>query len=893
MIEHSRELLARLRSFFRKRERDEDFDAEIATHLEMLIQENRQRGMSPEGARRAALISIGGMEQAKELHRDNRSLPQLETFAQDIRYALRTMRNNPGFTSVAVLSLALGIGANTAIFSLIDALLLRSLPVRNPQELVQVQMTMPGAPTPSSFSYPLVRALSDQSEIFSGVCGFSNDVFDTGRREAPEPVTGTWLTGACHEMFGLVPVAGRLLTREDDRPGAPSVVVISDTYWESRFGRDPSVIGGQLAISGVAATVVGVSPRSFTGATIGEVSHIAVSIGSMARALPDRSSLLEASARWLQVLARPHHGVSREQITARLAVTWPSLVSVAIPDSMAASRRRQMTSTINVIPGGTGWSSLRLRFSQPLVVLMAVVALILLIACANIANLLLARATGRRREIAVRLAIGAGRTRLVRQLLTESILLSLSGAILAIALASFGSRFLVAMLSSGQESMIVLDLNPNWRVLGFITSMAFGTALAFGIVPALQATAIGPTHAITGTSVRITGSRSRLGAMLVTAQVALSLLLVIGAGLFLRTLQNLRSLDPGFRRDGVLLVEVNGRKLGYRGPQLTAFYHELLQEMEALPGVASASFSFTTPVGKGQVSQRIAVSGQSVPNEETLVNLIAPRFFETLHTPLIAGREFTPGDTATAQGVAIVNQAFVRRYFQGVQPLGQHLSIVGQANAGMQVVGVVQDAVYESLREPPPPTVYAPFSQRGGNSRAVFEIDTRGSLAQLVASVRARIQPKSPGSPIRIGTLTGQIESSLVQERLMAALAGCFGVLALLLAAIGLYGLLAYSVARRSSEMGIRMALGAERRQVLWMISRDAIKLLLGGVALGLPAALAASRLVSSMLFDLTPSDPATMLAATALLMFAGLLAALLPAYRASRVDPMVALRYE
>lgn len=883
----------RFTNFFRTRKLGHEIDEEIRFHLESRVKDNIQAGMPPSEASQDAERRFGSRLRAEEGVREANLLVWLETVRQDIRYAFRTLRRNTGFTAVAIGSLALGIGANAAIFSLIDALLLRSLPVRDPQELVQLQMMMPGASTPSSFSYPLVRALSEQSEIFSGVCGFSNAVFDTGRRETPEPVTGTWLTGACHEMFGLVPVAGRLLTREDDRPGAPPVVVLSDTYWESKFGRNPSVIGGQLAISGVAATVVGVSPRSFTGATIGEVSHFAVSIGSMARVLPDRSSFLEASARWLQVLARPHQGISREQITVRLAVRWPNLVSAAIPDSMAASRRRQMESTINVIPGGTGWSSLRSRFNQPLVVLMAVVALILLIACANIANLLLARATARRREIAVRLAIGAGRTRLIRQLLTESILLSLFGALLAVALASFGSQFLVAMLSSGQESMIVLDLNPNWRVLGFIASIAFGTALAFGIVPALEATAVGTAHTIAGTSARIAGSRSRLGAMLVTAQVALSLLLVIGAGLFLRTLQNLRSLDPGFRRDGVLLMEVNGRKLGYRGPQLTAFYHEVLQEIEAIPGVASASFSFTTPVGKGQVSQRIAVSGQSVPNEETLVNLIAPRFFQTLHTPLIGGREFTVGDTATAPGVAIVNQAFVRRYLQGVQPLGRHLSIVGQANADMQIVGVVQDAVYESLRESPPPTVYAPFSQRGGNLRAVFEMDTRGSLAQLAASVRTKIQPKSPGSPIQIGTFTRQIESSLVQERLMAALAGCFGVLALLLAAIGLYGLLAYSVARRTSEMGVRMALGAKRSQVLWMIARDAIKLLLGGLAVGLPAAPAASRLVSSMLFGLTPSDPATMLAATALLMFAGLLAALLPAYRASRVDPLVALRYE
>ena len=511
------------------------------------------------------------------------------------------------------------------------------------------------------------------------------------------------------------------------------------------------------------------------------------------------------------------------------------------------------------------------------------------------ANLLLARAAARQREIAVRLAIGASRARIVRQLLTEGLLLSLLGAATGVLLAWAGSRVLVNLLSSGQIRGIVLDVRPDWLVLAFTGATACATGILFGMAPAFRGTAAGPAGALRE---KIAIARSRLAPLLVTAQVSLALLLLIGGGLFVRTLRNLYRVDAGFRGNGVLVVNADGAREGYRGASAAAFYEGLLQKVERLPGVQSASFSLITPLAGGGISQDIAVNGRAVSQEQTYFNSVSRRYFETMGTPVVLGREFNARDAAGAPRVAIVNQAFAQRYLLDGSALGQRLTVNSRPRPlEFEVVGVVTDSIYETLREAAPPTVYCPVVQREGTSQGgfgvIFEAHVAGSLAHAAEALRSTLQPMLPGSPVEVHALTEQIERALVRERLMATLAAGFGILGLALAAVGLYGLLTYTVARRTNEIGIRLALGAMRQEVLWMVIRHVLVLLSMGVAIGIPVAWGASGLVSSMLFVVKATDPWTIGAATVTLAAAGLVAGFLPAWRASRVDPMVALRYE
>jgi predicted permease len=502
---------------------------------------------------------------------------------------------------------------------------------------------------------------------------------------------------------------------------------------------------------------------------------------------------------------------------------------------------------------------------------------VLLIACANVANLLLARATARRKEIALRFAIGASRVRIVRQMLTESLLLSLSGAALGVALAWLCSRFLLELLSSGQSRAIALDVAPNWHVLGVAMVVGIGSAVVFGLV---------------SSGAQPARKRRSAAPLLVVAQVALSLLLLIGAGLFVRTLQNLRGLDPGFQREDVFLASVDGSKLGYRDARLAGFYGDALRRIETLHGVEAASFSAITPLSGGGISNHVTIGGKPIDREQTELIPVSARYFETMRTPVLLGREFTARDDARAPKVAIVNQAFATRYLPEGHPLGQRLG-VGSQGLEYEIVGVVRNSIYESLRETPPPTVYVPLIQRIGRTGAVYEVRAAGSLVQVASALRTILQPMLPGLPLEIHTFDAQVERMLVEERLMATLAASFGVLGLALAAIGLYGLLAYTVARRTSEIGIRMALGADRRRVILMVMKRAGVLTLAGVAIGAPCALALTRLARSLLFGLGPRDPTTFGAAAVALLAAAALASFLPARRASKVDPMTSLRCE
>jgi putative ABC transport system permease protein len=876
-----------------------ELEAELRDHLERQVADYIRDGYTEQEARRRARLEFGGVEQVKELCRDARGTRLVEELAQDVGYAARLFRKSPGFTAVAVLTLALGLGANMAVFGLVEALLMRPLPVRNPGELI-VLIRVQGPSTAEHFDLPQVTHLAAQSAIFSSLCAFGTDTFNVGNADTLEPTPGAWVTGSYYETLGLQSVAGRLLTPEDDRLGAPVAAVITYDYWTRKFARDPGIIGRHILIDGVPVTIVGVTPPKFTGAVVGEAAAITLAINVRPQVQPDRASFLEAGARWLRILARAHEHLPRDQVKAQLGVIWTEWLHATVSPALSPeARARALSLTLDVRTGETGSSSLRNLFRTPLLALMVLVALVLLIACVNVANLMLARSTTRQREVALRLAVGAGRWRIARQLLTESGLLAIAGAGAGALVGMAGSRALVSLIGGGQfgpdSSAVSLDLSVNWRVFAFAALAAAMTTVLFGVLPALRAARVAPSIAMNVGSHRLAETRRRAASVLVTAQVALSLLLLIGAGLFVGTLNNLRTLDRGFRHEGVLLATVDAARAGYSGARLDTLNREVIAFAERVPGVRIASVASTTPLRGGGISRSIALNGQRVESE-IYFNHVAARYFEALDTPVLLGREFTAYDDGDAPAVAVVNEAFVRQHLPDGNPLGQRISVNGSTDA-LQVVGVVKDAVYESLRQTPPPTIYTPFWQRGlsgrGGQGITLVLYAPGSLAPVAAAVRAEVQPRLAGKPVRIQTLTAQLERSLTRERLMAAVATAFGALALTLAAVGLYGLLAYWVARRTQEIGIRVALGAQRSTVLRLVLSDALRMLALGIAFGVPAAWALARYVSSLLFGLTTTDPTTIAVAAGVLTLTGLAAASAPARRATRVNPLVALRTE
>jgi predicted permease len=817
-----------------------------------------------------------------------------EQFGRDIRYAFRILRQSPGFTASVVLSLALGIGVNTAIFSLVDALMLRWLPVHNPQELVQLKMRAlrSAAPPGESLSYAIAKAFNGRKDIFSGAFGFTQATFTLGPGGSVESVQGAYVTGDCYQTLGLTPAAGRLLDQSDDQPGAPLVAVISHGFWQRRFGGTVDAIGRTLVLDRQPVTIVGVSAAGFTGVNVGAVADITAPVSALERLEPGAAGLLGPGNFWLRVLARPQRGLSPQQAQARLAVAWPQIAESAISPAWPAKRRQGMIdSTFELAPGATGYTYLREQFRKPLLVLMAVTGLVLLIACANVANLLLARSAVRRREISVRLAIGAGRARIVRQLLTESTLLSLLGAALGVELAWAMSHVLVTTLAAGNASL-ALDMAPNWHVLAFACGVAILNGVIFGLAPALQTTA-GDRSGMLREDHRMTRSRSRLLSSLVSVQVALSLLLMVAAGLFGRTLQNLHRIDPGFRSEGVLLVDLAGQHEGYKGPQLLPFYNSLLSRVQQLPGVRSASIVSHTPLSGSTWSEAVMPKGQRLPDNDNARFVAAgPGLFATMQTGMIAGREFEAHDQGTPL-LAIVNQTFAEKFFASRNPVGEYLTAtVSNPPSDLEIVGVVQDAANGNIRDTHRPIVYVPYSA-GTTRSGSLVIRAAGSLGEVAEAVRKSMQPSFPNTPLEVRGLGEQVERTLVRERLMAELGSGFGVLGLLLACVGLYGLLAYSVVRRTREIGVRLALGAQRNSVLWLIARGALRLVATGLAIGLPAAWLMSGMVKSMLFGLTPTDPLTLTGAAVLLALAGLAAGCIPARRAASVDPMTALRHE
>ena len=887
----------RLLMLLRRGRFNADLDEEMRLHRELREQEQIERGLPPAEAHYAAQRRFGNDLVLREESRDMWGWSWLAELGQDIRYGLRMLRKNPAFTATALLSLAIGIGANTAIFSLIDALLLRMLPVRDPQQLVQVICILQGHRI-DSLSYPAIRALQERTDQFSGISGFSGAAFNAGLPGAVEKTPGAWVSGNFYQTLGVAAALGRTLAPADDLPGAVPVAVLSYRYWERKFGCDPGVLGKTLLIEGTPIAIVGVSAKGFTGANVGEAADITLPLAAASTVFPERN-MLAVNSEWLRVLARPKPGVSTAQAKAQLVAIWPSITQdIAGPIRNPERREVLLKSSLDLERGGTGWSYLRMTFSEPLLLLQAAVALLLLVACANVADLLLSRGTSRSREIAVRSAIGAGRSRLLRQLLTEGVMLALLGAALGVLLAYAGDRILLNVFATGATGPVVLELNPDARILGFTITVALLTGLLSGLLPALQTTAVQPGSVLKGGMQNLSSRHRWLASSLVIGQVSLSLLLLMAAGLFVRTLENLRYLDTGFQSDGVLLVNLDARHAGYQNARLLDLYRDLLERVSALPGVTSASLSANTPLSGGIWSGSILLEGQSPQSGGGLsahFNTVAPGYFATMRTPLLLGRDFTMRDDAGAPPVAIVNEAFVKEYLHGRNPLGVHVSVHNSPDSqNMEVIGVVGDTVSFDLRDPAPPFVYVPYLQDVKSAGfATIELRARGSLLATANLVRAAIRQRLSNTAVTILPYGEQVERTLVREKLVATLASLFGAISLALAAVGLYGLIAYTVTRRTHEIGVRIALGANRVQVLWMVLRAALALVAIGILIGLPISFAVSSLVSKMLFGLKPTDLANAAEVAGLLAAVATVAAYLPARRASSVEPMEALRYE
>jgi putative ABC transport system permease protein len=875
------------------RDRLEDqLDTELRDHFERLVAEHRQQGHAEAEARRLARLEFGGLDQVKEACRDVRGTRWIEDAAQDVRHGVRGFLKTPGFTAVAVVTLALGIGANLAIFNVLDALLLRPLPVPNAQRLVTLTRWIENSSS-ESFSYPQIRALADRQDLFASLCGMGGATLFTGPPNALEPVGAALVSGKYFETLGVAPFMGRLLSAGDDQPGAAPVVVITHSYWLRRFAGDASIIGRTMLLEGQQVPIVGVTPPGFEGAIIGQRADVTAAIHAQAKLQPEDDGGTSADQRWLLVLAVPAQTLTRDQLQARLDVAWRQLLDATTPTRLSAeARRRALSMTLLVENGANGTSRLRGPMRLPLMVAYALVTLVLLIACVNVANLLLARGAARAREIALRLAIGASRGRILRQLLVESAMLAAAGTAVGVWIAWFGSDaiadVMVARAAGPDASEAALSVAPNARVFGVTALIAAATTLIFGIVPAWRASVTSPGVANVG---RVAESHGRLASALIVAQVSLSLILVIGAGLFTRTLYNLRTVERGFTPGNVLLASFDPRRAGLSSPELQAFNQSVLRIVETLPGVGAASLAAVTPLQGGGMSTPMTVNGVSTGQAEVYFNIIAPRFFEIAGTPLLAGRDLTEADDGNAPAVTVVNEAFVRQHLSGGNPLGQRV-LISPGRPEMQIVGVVKDAVYETLRAAPPATVYASYLQTRGQPMTLV-IDADAPLTEVAATVRAAIQPKMPATPMRIRTFASQIENSLFQARLMRSLTAIFGALALLLAAVGLYGLMSYMVTTRTHEIGVRLALGARPALVMRMVLGNAIRMVVIGIIAGLPLALLASRLIASMVFGLTPTDAATIAAAVAVLTLVGAASAALPARRAATLNPVTAIHVE
>jgi putative ABC transport system permease protein len=876
-----------------RRRRERDLDAELRAHLEMAAQDARARGDSTEAARLTALREFGNRDLVKETTRDMWGRNPFHGTVDDLRAGLRTFRHNPAFTAIMILMLALGIGANTAIFSLIDAVMLRSLPVSHPEQLLQVRADG------SVFTNPLWEQLRDRQDVFSGLFAYSQARFNLTAGGEAHYVSGDWVSGGFFAALGAGASIGRTFTAADDRRGCAPTAVLSYSFWQRQYGGDPEILGRSISLDGHPFRILGVSRSGFTGIDVGRAVDVYVPICSDAIVRGPNSQLDRRSSWWLSVIGRPRPGIAASQVAARLKTLARPVFEATIPAEWPPKDQREYAGrTLETVPASGGISDMRVQYRDALLILMAVVGLLLLIACANVANLLLARAAARQREIAVRMALGAGRWRLVRQLLIESALFAAAGALLGALFAQWGSRLLVQFLSS-TTNRVFLDLAMDARVLAFTAGVSAVAVILFGVAPAWSGTRVDPQAAMKVSARGVAEGQSRfsLGKALVSAQVAVSMVLVVGAALLLSTFRNLSTLDTGFDREHVLIVRTDLRNAHYPKARLEAGFEEMRQQLASIPGVLSASFSNITPISGSTQNIIVAVEGytqQSPSDSQLWVNYVSSSFFETLGTPLLGGRDFDQRDTAASAKVAIVNETAARKFFHTANPVGRNYRMGYPAmDQLVEIVGVVKDATYNKLGEEQRPIAYLPSAQDILGPYITFELRTAGPPSSLAPAARAAIEKVNPAIVLEFRTLAVQVAESLARERLLATLSAFFGGLALLLAAIGLYGVISHNMARRRCEIGIRMALGAERRRILRMAMGD-VALVVGiGLAAGLGASLAVTRYIASFLYGVTATDARTLAAAVILFGAVAAVAGYVPARRASRLDPMNALREE
>jgi predicted permease len=873
---------------FGRRRREDDLQRELQAHLDLETAE--------QGNLTAARRALGNVAQVQENTREAWGWTWIDRLAADLRFALRLLRRNPAFTAVATLSLALGIGANTAIFSLMDALLWKSLPVHDPRSLLFFGKQLESGIDPV-FYYETYDRLRQEQSFFRELAAYDvRNRLNVSVDGESEPVMGQLVSGNYFSVLGIVPAAGRIFTADDDRiPNGHPVAMISYDYWDRRFSRAPSAIGKKILINGTPFTIVGVTPAGFYGLEVGDAPDFSVPIMMQPVVMPSAENWLRRSNNtvdWLQVFGRLKPGVSREQAAAGIAAIFRRIqTELAAEIGMKPTNAREwVEAKFVLVDGAAGLSQLRRQFTTPLYVLLGIVALVLSIACTNVANLLLARATARGREIALRLAIGASRGRLVRQLLVENLTLSGLGAALGIPFAAWGSSTLIRFLSAGGR-LIRLDLAPDLRVLAFTAAVATATGIIFGIAPAIRAAGLDLAPTLKEGSHSIAG-RQRLGKILAAVQIAFSLVLLIGAGLLVRTLYRLDDIDHGFHRNSVLSVSLappGSDQKNTNGPRLQRQYLDLVENVHAIHGVSSASMSGMPPTMPPQ--QRPFMTQEGVQFRAAWMPIL-PHYFSTLGSSIVQGRDFNAADLAPGAGfVAIVNETLARRIFPVESPLGKRVACAGRNYC--EIVGVARDIPYSTLKRQPEPTLYMTYLQAPtGRGQMDLQVRFNGSPAGTALAVRRAIQSFDPVNPVyAIRTLAEQVEGSLSRERLLALISTVFGALAAVLAGIGLYGVIAYSVSRRTHEIGVRMAVGAMPAEVRRLVLRETLTLATLGILIGLPCALAATRLISGFLYGANPADPVVLGASAAFLLLVGLLAAWVPAMRAARIDPIKSLK--
>lgn len=827
-----------------------------------------------------------------------------ETLLRDLRQALRVMGKNRGATAVVIITLALGIGANTAIFSLLDGVMLRRLPVRDPGQLVELWRVMPGGPQHrgSSFTNPLWEQIRDRAAGRGKVFAWGDTPFDLARGGVVQAAQGLYVSGGFFDGLGVRPAAGRLLEPGDDRAGCPALAVLSWSFWQARWGGAAGAIGQTLSLNRHPFQIIGVSAAGFYGAEVGHRFDVAVPVCAAAIFDAPQNRLVQRSWWWLHIMERMPAGATPRQAEAGWRGVSPAIMAAALPERWSKQSQRNFLATkLEATPAATGVSSLRHEFGEPLLVLMAVVGLVLLIACANVGSLTLARSAARQPELALRLALGASRGRLMRQLLTESMLLAGAGAGLGLWAARWGSQLMVRYIATGHNP-VYLNLTLDSRVLAFTAAVAIFVGLLFGLWPALRATRIPLNAAMKGNHLGRGERHARFAApqWVVGAQVALSLVLLAAAGLFLHSFVSLTTQDMGFDRKDVLLIAANLSRAAIPVERRGAALEEIENRLRALPGVAATAFSWTTPLSYREWNDIIHNDLPHGPTGDAAVvwfNSISPGYFTALRTPLIAGRFFNADDTQASSPVAIVNEALARRFYPHVNPLGHSFRIEqdrGALGAAITIVGVVRSAKYDALDEADSATAYFPFAQKsaGETTGATFEVRTLTPPTGLIRPAEKAIAQVNSGISLRFATLAGQVADSIVQQRLLALLSSFFGALALALAMIGLYGSFSYLVNRRRAEFGVRLALGAApatlRRMVMWEVAR----VLAAGLAAGALLAAVAERFIASLLF--APSrDGLVLVAAAAVLAGVALAAGYWPARRAGRADPMTALRCE